>query len=92
MLQARMSRVRFPMRTLDFSLHLILPAILWPSQPHGPARPDTGIALSLPKGYGSEPYRAREPRQHSLTRAGALTNVGVCAGVIERDAVHVSER
>jgi hypothetical protein len=27
---------------------------------------------------------------HSLARVGALTNVGVCAGVIERDAVHVS--
>jgi hypothetical protein len=30
MLQAGRSRVRFPMRSLDFSLYLIIPAALWP--------------------------------------------------------------
>jgi hypothetical protein len=30
MLQAGRSRVRFPMRSLDFSTYLFLPAILWP--------------------------------------------------------------
>jgi hypothetical protein len=30
MLQARRSRIRFPMRLLDFSIYLILPAALWP--------------------------------------------------------------
>jgi hypothetical protein len=30
MLQAEKSRVRFPMRSLDFSIYLILPAALWP--------------------------------------------------------------
>jgi hypothetical protein len=30
MLQAGRSRVRFPIRSLDFSIYLILPAALWP--------------------------------------------------------------
>jgi hypothetical protein len=30
MLQARRSRVRFPIRSVDFSIHLILSATLWP--------------------------------------------------------------
>jgi hypothetical protein len=29
MLQAGRSRVRFPMKSLDFSIYLILPAALW---------------------------------------------------------------
>jgi hypothetical protein len=39
----------------------------------------------------SDPDWVCEPRQHSLARAGALTNVGGCAGVIESDVVHVSD-
>jgi hypothetical protein len=30
MLQAGRSRIRFPMKSLDFSVNLILPAVLWP--------------------------------------------------------------
>jgi hypothetical protein len=33
MLQAARSRIRFPIRSLDFSIYLILPATLWPWGP-----------------------------------------------------------
>jgi hypothetical protein len=54
MLQAGKSRVRFPMRLLDFSVALILPAALESTQP-----PTEMSTRNLPRGKGQPKRKAK---------------------------------
>jgi hypothetical protein len=56
MLQAGRSRIRFPVRSLDFTIDLILPAALWPL---GSTQPLTEMSTSnLPGGKGRPAHKA----------------------------------
>jgi hypothetical protein len=55
-LQAGRQGIRFPMRSLDFSIYLILPAVLWP---WGSTQPLTEMSTrNLPGGKGRPARKA----------------------------------
>jgi hypothetical protein len=79
MLQAGRSRVWFPVRSLDFSIYLILPAALWP---WGSTPPLTEMSTrNLPRGKGRSAHKAEnltaicEPAVYKMWQLRHLTTV-----------------